>query len=75
MKNSELITILQSLPQDALVVLSKDAEGNFYSPMDDATVGMYEHGENGCGEFYDSDEEPDGVPDGSVRAICLWPIG
>lgn len=75
MKNSELITILQSLPQDALVVLAEDAEGDGYAPFYEATVGMYEAEDSWCGEFYDSDEEPDGVPDGSVRAICLWPVG
>lgn len=36
MKVSELIAILESCPQDALVIVQSDAEGNGYSPLHDA---------------------------------------
>lgn len=36
MKVSELISQLQSMPQDAEVILQKDAEGNGYSPLSEA---------------------------------------
>ena len=31
----ELIEILQSMPQDSIVILQKDSEGNGYSPLYD----------------------------------------
>lgn len=34
MRVSELIELLKSMPQDAEVILQKDAEGNGYSPLD-----------------------------------------
>jgi hypothetical protein len=38
---AELIAELQALPQDALVVLQKDAEGNGHSPMAGFWIGGY----------------------------------
>jgi len=34
MKVKELISLLKKLPQDAIVLLSSDDDGNSYSPLD-----------------------------------------
>lgn len=69
----ELRTFLatRDLPDEALVVLSRDAEGNGYSPLLDATVGAYLPANTWSGEFFDEAEVGAGP---GQRAICLWPV-
>lgn len=73
----ELRQILQLFPDDALVVLSKDGEGNDFSPLAEVTSGQY-HAESSWAGGYESDDyvEDEGlaIAEGAaVRAICLWP--
>lgn len=83
MKVSELIEELSKLPQDALVVMAKDGEGNDFSPYCDSGLGWYNAETTYNGEFHtepdpedlEEDEEPwdyAGDPD-FVQALCLWP--
>jgi hypothetical protein len=56
-------------PDEAIVVLSKDAEGNGFSPLPDGdglSVGRYVADSTWSGEFRGDD------PD-EVVAVCLWP--
>lgn len=79
---SELMGLLRSLPQDAIVVQSSDAEGNNFSPLADAGLGRYAaettwYGEFGLHELTAEDivqgyTEED-VLDGPL-AVCLWPV-
>lgn len=62
---TDLITKLQTLPADATVVMSKDAEGNEFSPLEDFTVGDYEPETTWSGEFTDGHGN---------NAVCLWPV-
>lgn len=65
MKVKELIEILKPLDPEAEVILSKDAEGNNYSPLSDYSSGKYIPDSTWSGEFESRR--------GKYNAICLWP--
>jgi hypothetical protein len=65
---AELIIELQKLPQDALVVQSKDAEGNGFSPIAEASMGCYAADTTWSGDFGSADDFPD-----APVAVCIWP--
>lgn len=68
MRVKDLIKSLQTMPEDMLVVLSKDSEGNHFSPLaDDFSKGYYKKNNAWSGEF--SLEEKKGV-----KALCFWPV-
>ena len=78
----ELIVLLQEEDQDRIVVMSKDAEGNYYSPLDDMHACAYRaettwYGEVGLEELTEEDKEngytEEDVIDGE-KAIRLWPV-
>lgn len=84
MKVRDLIVLLQEEDQDAEVVLAKDAEGNYYSPVTDVDDGTYAEITTWNGEFY-SRPAPDSGDDlkeewteegydDYQKAVCLWPI-
>ena len=75
MKVKELIEKLQAVDPDLLVVMSSDAEGNGFHPLEDALTGGYADGEVGLLELTDelkkagySEEDVRGEP-----AMVLWP--
>jgi hypothetical protein len=73
----ELRAQLASLPEDMQVVLSKDGEGNGYSPLDQATTGLYEPETTWSGEFREEHIKGNHAPgeDQSYpQALCLWPV-
>jgi len=70
-----------NLPDDTIVVLAKDAEGNGFSPAVEAAPGMYLADTTYSGEHYMAEEQrlaetdPDDwsqAPDDAVRAVFLW---
>lgn len=64
----------EAIPDDTIVVLAKDAEGNDFSPMPDDmgwSLGSYVAYSTWSGEFYDGVTHDD--PARVVRALCLWP--
>lgn len=67
--------LLAAMPDDALVVLSKDEAGNDFSPACSYSTGTYVLGEKPWqqGMLYD---EGDPVPRTSraKKAIALWPM-
>lgn len=72
----QLCDILHDMPADAIVIVSKDAEGNGFSPLPDEywwSEGMYAPDTTWCGEYYDPTDPDVEVPDNAVVAICLWP--
>ena len=83
MKIKELVAILSKLPQDTEIILSKDAEGNHFSPLSgfgEGTIRPEDVNNYNIEEYYSdhhSDEdcclEP-GERNGFVKAICLWPM-
>lgn len=71
----ELIEMLKKRPQNSLVILSRDSEGNGFSPVaDEYSLGLFN--EEYGGEFYsDSLEDFEEVNYTGVPAIVLWPTG
>ena len=74
---AELIKDLQAHPQDAIVILARDAEGNSFDPLACVDGAMYEDREIGLVELTDAlraegYSEEDLRPDGE-RATVLWP--
>lgn len=71
-----------NLPDDTLVVLAKDGEGNGFSPAVEAIPAMYLAENTFSGEHYpteeqrQAEEDPDEysqAPDDAVPAVFLWP--
>jgi hypothetical protein len=71
-----------NLPDDTLVILAKDAEGNGFSPAVEAEHAMYLADTTWSGEHYITEqqrlaeENPDDwseAPDDAVHAVFLWP--
>jgi hypothetical protein len=58
------IKALQKEDPKAIVVLSKDSEGNGYSPLYQIGRSIYANG-----EIYEEDDEVEG----GKRAVVLWP--
>ncbi len=79
----DLREALADLPDDMLVVMAKDAEGNGYSPLAEATETMYAAETTWSGDAYLTPEqrandpqagEYDEAPDEAVRAVLLGPV-
>lgn len=71
------------LPEDTVVVVAKDGEGNDFSPLDELQEGMYLVETTWSGEHYMTEEQrqahkhPDDyseAPEEAVRAVVLWPV-
>ncbi len=68
----ELRQVLADLPGDVIVVMSRDSEGNGFSPLADLnTDDRYTAETEWSGECHHPDDWPD-HPD-AVKAVCLWP--
>jgi hypothetical protein len=71
---AQLIEKLKELPPDAIIVQSKDGEGNSYSPVADMTVGVYLADTSWEGSFTDHDDDKgEMVEAGAEPAVCIWP--
>lgn len=80
MNVKELRDILNSLPDDMLVVMSSDSEGNAYSPLSGHAVGKYMANSTWDGQYYDNLDYIDEIKEGYldeedevVDAVCIWP--
>lgn len=76
----DLIEKLSRLNPDFQVVLSRDEEGNRFSPLNKLTTGQYEPDTDYKGEFYESqlvrnnDEMGEiEIPQEQHNTVCLWP--
>jgi hypothetical protein len=67
----QLIEALKKENQDALVVMSKDGEGNSYSPLHEARATTYKATRAWDGQI-DDDSKPS-KKNGTVAAVVLWP--
>lgn len=79
----EHLARLEHLSGDTPVILSRDAEGNRFSPAADCEQAMYAAETTWSGERYMSEEQrlaqddPDEyfrAPDNAVTAVFLWPV-
>lgn len=84
---ADLRALLGGLPDDALVVLSKDAEGNGHSPLAVGGEAMYDAETTWSGEIYPTADQlaayiaegtghtdEDAAPDTAVRVLLLEPV-
>ena len=78
----EVLDALSTYPRDHIVVLSKDGEGNAYSPLVDLEERMYAPESTWSGDVYLTPEDlakesnPDEhaqAPGDAVRSVVLWP--
>lgn len=72
-----MIAMLQKLPPKALVVMSKDGEGNAFTPFSGYDQGLYTAENTWSGEFRGEDDEPDEDDDEEptgVLAVCLFGV-
>lgn len=70
MKVKELIEILKSCDEDALVILSSDAEGNSYSEASD--IGSYYFDEENTEIFDLKDYEEEALQE-MKKCVTIWP--
>ena len=85
----ELLDYLATQPRDRKVILSRDAEGNGFSPLADAGESMYVADSTWSGETYITPEdlaeamagpnpggwaEEDAAPDDAERVVVLGPV-
>ena len=64
----QFIKKLSKLPQDAIVVMSKDAEGNGFSPLSEGSTEFYLPNSTYSGDLVETKEK------GAKQAVVLWPI-
>ncbi|MBO0676892.1 hypothetical protein JRC04_05405 [Mycolicibacterium sp. S2-37] len=72
MNVKDLRIILEDQPDDRPIVMSKDGEGNGFSPLYDASPEMYLAESTWSGELIHPDDAED-YPD-AVDALTLWPV-
>lgn len=72
MKVAELIEKLSKLPQNAVVVMASDPEGNDFDTMEDVWSCYYDAEDRAVMEIGDLSEE-ELMADRWVRAVVLWP--
>lgn len=76
---AELIAHLQacvanySAVADMVLVQSRDAEGNGFSPLDEVTICKYLPESTWSGDAIHPDDV-DGYGDELQDAVCLWPV-
>lgn len=81
MKVKELRKILKNYPDDMIIVMSSDPEGNSFSPLFDTSVNMYLAEGVWYGSIYVMNgdigtlgyTEEDRAPEEAVPALVLWP--
>lgn len=71
MKTKELIELLSELNPELEVVMSKDSEGNAFSPVDAYCLGQYFPESTWSGDFIGEDDMDDGK---DIDAVVLWPV-
>jgi len=70
MRVSELRKRLERYPDDFMVILAKDEEGNRFSPLADEGGGLYVPETTWFGEIRATDEK---TPLKKLNAVVLWP--
>lgn len=70
MKVKKLIAILSKLDPEFDVVMSKDGEGNNFSPLSDTGTALYKPDTTWSGEIITTDELEG---DEELNAVVLWP--
>jgi hypothetical protein len=71
----DLLAALKGLPGDMQIVLSKDGEGNSFSPLEDIATGIYTANSTWSGDFttWADDAGEEEIPEADCNAVCFWP--
>ncbi|MGZ4851063.1 MAG: hypothetical protein ACXV2C_06770 [Candidatus Bathyarchaeia archaeon] len=79
MNVKELRELLTDYPDDMIIVVQADAEGNGYSPLAGAADVMYVAESTWSGTAYEPEEYKSEIEEGyveegtGVKALCVWP--
>lgn len=73
MTTNELIKKLSIYPSDTLVVMSKDSEGNSFSPLASLDNYYYIAHNSYSGDLVDGPDKEDYEPEELQKVVCLWP--
>jgi hypothetical protein len=71
MKVNDLIELLKSFPPNAEVIISKDSEGNEFSPVDEVSSVLYSP--KGNGEVYGQNEREQ-AGGAAIDAVVVFPL-
>lgn len=73
MKVKNLIKLLKDIDQEAIIILSRDPEGNAFRPISCIESGLkYDRGEIGLAKL-ENGYTIDDVVEGGYPAVVLWP--
>lgn len=67
----ELIEALKDIPGEYQVIMSKDSEGNGFSPLADVCDGYYLADTTWAGDYYSDMEDAEDA--GAGPAVIFWP--
>lgn len=67
----DLRDLLAQMPDDALVILAEDPEGNGYGPLESVVEGAYNPITTYSGDFWSAPTAPRMFP---INAVCLTPV-
>jgi hypothetical protein len=72
----DLRMALGGLPDSMQIVVSKDAEGNSFSPLEDIAIGIYTADSTWSGDFtsWADDAGEEEIPEGECNTVCFWPV-
>jgi hypothetical protein len=75
----ELVTFLQTVPRDYVVIMSCDEEGNSFSPLAELAICEYVPDTKWYGDIRDEDwyedmEDEDLEEEYEPNAVVLWPV-
>lgn len=75
MNVKELKEFIKDLPDETVVILAKDSEGNKFSPLASVYAGYYFPTNDWSGDFISSTDEEayQAIDVGDCDAICLGP--
>ena len=75
MNVKELKEELDKLPDDMMIVMSSDGEGNKHSPLSDIGLAWYEAHTTWYGDCYNLDEDPEEFnQEDCEKVIVFWPV-
>lgn len=72
MKVKDLIELLKGEDMEKEVVMSKDGEGNGFSPLSDVAHALYVPDSTWSGEVYNTDEKEEAGEE-AKEVVILWP--
>ena len=73
MNVKKLKELINELPDDMEVIMSKDGEGNSFSPLSDHGISVYVPETTWSGEVYHLDDLKENGLENEKKSLILWP--